>query len=187
MTTPDDHEGPDEVRAIRALAHPLRLALLELLRFEGPSTATALGQRLGESSGATSYHLRQLARYGFVEDAPHAGNRERWWRYRVRKLTVPGGEAGGVVGRTLLAELLAREARAVDRFLAAASRQPEWDEASFFFPRAYCLTAAELDEVRRGVERLLAPLRSADDEHAPAGARPIRIVAFGFPQEFEEI
>lgn len=85
--------------------------------------------------------------------APHAGNREWWWRYGERKLIVPGGEAGGVVGRTLLAELLVREARAVDRFLAAASRHPEWDEASFFLPRAYCLTAAKLDAVRRGVER----------------------------------
>ncbi len=66
---------------LRALAHPLRIRLLGLLRAEGPSTASRLGERVGESSGATSYHLRELARYGFVEDAPGLGTgRERWWR-----------------------------------------------------------------------------------------------------------
>lgn len=66
---------------MRALAHPLRGRLLGLLRLDGPSTATLLGQRVGESSGATSYHLRQLAVHGFVEDVEGAGRgRERWWR-----------------------------------------------------------------------------------------------------------
>ena len=55
-------------RSLKALAHPLRLELLELLRFEGPSTASALARRVGESSGATSYHLRQLARHGYIEE-----------------------------------------------------------------------------------------------------------------------
>ena len=68
-------------RVLRALAHPLRATLLGLLRAEGPSTASKLGQRLGESSGATSYHLRQLAGFGFVEEVPDQGTgRERWWR-----------------------------------------------------------------------------------------------------------
>ena len=70
-----------DARALRALAHPLRGRILGMLRLEGPSTATLLGYRLGESSGSTSYHLRQLASYGFVEDVPGEGNgRERWWR-----------------------------------------------------------------------------------------------------------
>jgi DNA-binding transcriptional ArsR family regulator len=68
-------------RTLRALAHPLRANLLGLLRAEGPSTASRLGQRLGESSGATSYHLRQLASFGLVEEVPGEGTgRERWWR-----------------------------------------------------------------------------------------------------------
>lgn len=70
-----------DVRALRALAHPLRNRLLGLLRLDGPSTATLLGRRVGESSGATSYHLRQLQAYGFVEEVPERGTgRERWWR-----------------------------------------------------------------------------------------------------------
>jgi DNA-binding transcriptional ArsR family regulator len=72
-------------RALRALAHPLRMALLGALRLDGPSTATRLADRLGESSGSTSYHLRQLAAFGFVEEVPDEGNgRDRWWRARHR-------------------------------------------------------------------------------------------------------
>lgn len=70
----------DDARTLRALAHPLRLKLLGLLRLDGPSTATLLGRRIGESSGATSYHLRELARFGFVAEVPGRGTgRERWW------------------------------------------------------------------------------------------------------------
>src|ERR671911_2321151 len=67
--------------SLRALAHPLRVRLLSLLRGQGPATATILGERLGESSGATSYHLRVLAEHGFVVDEPTRNRgRERWWR-----------------------------------------------------------------------------------------------------------
>ena len=66
---------------LHALAHPTRSRLVSLLRLEGPSTATALAQRLGTNSGQTSYHLRQLAEVGMVEEDTDRGNgRERWWR-----------------------------------------------------------------------------------------------------------
>ncbi|MEU9455220.1 helix-turn-helix domain-containing protein [Streptomyces sp. NPDC048277] len=70
-----------DARSLRGLAHPLRMQLLDALRFGGPATASQLAEKLGESSGATSYHLRQLAAHGFVEDAPERGKgRERWWK-----------------------------------------------------------------------------------------------------------
>lgn len=66
---------------VQALAHPVRMTLLRLLREDGPSTATALGERIGQSSGVTSYHLRVLAEAGIVEDDPDRGNRrDRYWR-----------------------------------------------------------------------------------------------------------
>ncbi|MGW9351901.1 ArsR/SmtB family transcription factor [Nocardiopsis flavescens] len=75
-----------DASALRGLAHPLRGRILDELIRNGPATATILGRRLGESSGATSYHLRQLSRYGFIDAAPgRSGGRERWWRIR------PGG------------------------------------------------------------------------------------------------
>ena len=84
-TPPKSSIDVRDPRALRALAHPLRGALLAALRMNGPSTATRLGDRLGESSGSTSYHLRQLAAFGFVEDVPdEGGGRERWWRARHR-------------------------------------------------------------------------------------------------------
>lgn len=76
-----DVVSPD-ARSLRGLAHPLRLQLLGLLRIDGPATATQLAARTGQSSGSTSYHLRQLAAYGFVlEDAERStGKRDRYWR-----------------------------------------------------------------------------------------------------------
>ena len=71
-----------EPREMRALAHPLRLRLLGLLRVEGPATATALADAVGEQPALVSYHLRQLDAYNFVEEAPELARdgRERWWR-----------------------------------------------------------------------------------------------------------
>lgn len=114
-------------RALRALAHPLRGTLLGLLRLEGPSTATLLAQRVGESSGATSYHLRQLAAYGFVEEILGAGTgRERWWRSLHRStswdtqefLDAPGG-------REVVEELSYRQLTQHSRMLAAHAEQRE--------------------------------------------------------------
>ncbi|WP_037805241.1 ArsR/SmtB family transcription factor [Streptomyces sp. NRRL F-2305] len=66
---------------MRALAHPVRVQLVGLLRKYGPSTATRLAERLGVNSGTASYHLRQLGAAGFVEEDTERGNaRERWWR-----------------------------------------------------------------------------------------------------------
>jgi DNA-binding transcriptional ArsR family regulator len=79
-------------RSLRALAHPLRLQLLGLLRSDGPATATQLAERTGQTSGATSYHLRQLAAYGFVaEDAERGNARDRWWRaaHRTTEFDLP--------------------------------------------------------------------------------------------------
>jgi DNA-binding transcriptional ArsR family regulator len=78
--------GAPGSHSLRGLAHPLRVRILALLREHGASTATRVAERLGESSGATSYHLRQLAAYGFVEDVPGRGaGRERWWRTVARR------------------------------------------------------------------------------------------------------
>jgi DNA-binding transcriptional ArsR family regulator len=176
----------DEVRSIRALAHPLRLKLLDLLRFEGPSTATLLARHIDESSGSTSYHLRLLARYGYVEEAPRKGNRERWWRYRERRVTLPAEQAGNLGERRLLAELLSREAYGLDRYLAERSHMPQWDEEAFFRSCALRLTVAEFGRLRQSLMQLLDGLRPADVEDAPVDAMPIRLLVFGFPQILEE-
>ncbi|MFD4230513.1 ArsR/SmtB family transcription factor [Streptomyces sp. NPDC058545] len=70
-----------DAKGLRALAHPVRVQLVGLLRKYGPSTATRLAERLGVNSGTASYHLRQLGAAGFVQEDTERGNaRERWWR-----------------------------------------------------------------------------------------------------------
>ncbi|MGC4986597.1 helix-turn-helix domain-containing protein [Streptomyces sp. DT193] len=82
MTEPQEPQVHSlDARSLRGLAHPLRMRLLDALRFGGPATASQLAEKLSESSGATSYHLRQLAAHHFIEDAPERGKgRERWWK-----------------------------------------------------------------------------------------------------------
>lgn len=120
-----------DAQALRALAHPLRMTLLAALRNDGPSTASRLADRLGESSGATSYHLRQLAANGFVEEVPGEGTgRERWWRALHRStrwdteefLAEPGG-------REVVDELTDRVVAQQRRLLAAfAAERDELDD-----------------------------------------------------------
>ncbi|WNV76783.1 helix-turn-helix domain-containing protein [Geodermatophilus sp. DSM 44513] len=148
-------------RVLRALAHPLRSALLGLLRSEGPSTASKLGQRLGESSGSTSYHLRQLAGFGLVEGVPGEGTgRERWWRARHRStrwstedvLDQPGG-------REVVEELVHLNLATQRRLLAAHAEHRErleepWRDATSLNDWALHLSptaARELVEELNGV------------------------------------
>jgi DNA-binding transcriptional ArsR family regulator len=172
-----------DVTAVRALAHPLRLRLLDLLRFEGPGTATTLAGRVGESSGSTSYHLRQLARHGFIEEAAgHTGGRERWWAHVEHRADV----AANADSRGLLGELLSREAYALDRYLSATPRDAGWDDAAFFQTKALMLTVDELAELSSVIDATLARFQSAAGEDAPPEALPVRVLAFGFPQASEK-
>ena len=126
-----------DVRALRALAHPLRGRLLGLLRLDGPSTATLLATRVGESSGSTSYHLRQLAAYGFVEELPdHGRGRERWWRARHRLTSwraeeVVAQEGGDAVQDELTRLQIAGHGRVLEAWLAQrAGLDPAWTAAA---------------------------------------------------------
>jgi len=88
MPTPANRTRPvTDPAVLKALAHPLRLRLYELLTARGPATASQLAEHVDEVAGLVSYHLHQLGRHGFVEEAPELGKdgRERWWR------VVPGG------------------------------------------------------------------------------------------------
>ena len=136
-----------DVRALRALAHPLRNRLLGLLRLDGPSTATLLGKRVGESSGSTSYHLRQLAAYGFVEEVPdHGTGRERWWRARHRMTSwqaeqVVGQEGGSEVQDEMTRLQITGHARVLDAWLEQREQLgPAWTTAASINDYALRLT-----------------------------------------------
>jgi DNA-binding transcriptional ArsR family regulator len=121
---PQDVVRPDP-RSLRALAHPLRLQLLGLLRADGPATASQLAARTGQSSGATSYHLRQLAEFGFVQEAEERGNaRDRWWRavHRSTEFDFPEDDSdqeGWALGEQYLRVVADTYARRLDAAIAA--------------------------------------------------------------------
>ena len=126
--------------AFRALAHPRRLALLGLLRIEGPLTATQAAVLLpGESSGSCSYHLRQLARYGLVEEAPGGKGRQRPWRATSLFTSWPDvAPTPELAAATAEFELLIAEQQfaRLARWIVSRSTEPaEWQEAASFGTR----------------------------------------------------
>jgi len=151
-----------------ALAHPLRFRILELLR-EGPSTASRLARRLGESRGSMSYHLRYLARAGTVEDMPAEGTgRERWWRRPEPLLLLPSGgdlEAQAIDQR-MLAVFFARDDDVRRRFVTGEPAAA-WRRAAFVGNWFVALAPQEADELAM---RLLAVVEEYRSRTPPAGA-----------------
>ena len=162
----------DDPAALRALAHPLRLRLLATLRVDGAATASILGRRLGESSGATSFHLRTLARHGFVEDDDSRGNgRERWWRasHTGTAWSLSDEDDARVeAGRGLTRQVARDHARSVEGFIDELDAWPRaWREAVEISDRWTTLTperlkamSAELHEV---IERYAAEPSEGED------------------------
>lgn len=169
---------------MRALAHPLRLTLLEVLR-EGPSTASRLARDLGESSGATSYHLRALAKAGLIEEAAGRGRgRERWWRRATRRILIPTGAVdpeGRALEARVRAVFLARDDDVLRRFHA---HEPEletsWREAAFVGNWSVELTADEVTALGRRILDLVAGLRRPATE-LPVGTRRVVVTFRALP------
>ncbi|MGH9243393.1 MAG: helix-turn-helix domain-containing protein [Acidimicrobiales bacterium] len=183
---PDDvSPGEDRERItlgpqnLRGLAHPLRLRLLGLLREDGPSTATKLAERVGQSSGATSYHLRQLADYGFITEDPERTNagRERWWKAAHRSTDLPKAEIRETPLETegFLRALAAELYHKIDAFITELQTMPEeWDESSTLSDTMLRLTAEEATELRRELHDLMRRYREdRPGVEAPAGAERV--------------
>ncbi|GAB2770552.1 winged helix-turn-helix domain-containing protein [Streptomyces daliensis] len=187
--TEDDLSLSPEAAADGALPeHEARTALLDLLAEVGAVTATEAAGRLGYSSGLCSFHLRQLARHGYIEEAPHNGGRARPWRLRRRDGRAAAGaggagenEGGGGDGLGDLARGL--EDESWQRWLAQrAEAPPEWRRDEAFSAVAY-LTPEEMGRVADAVRRALAPYQ--DREHRPLArpedARPVALISRLFP------
>ena len=178
-TPPEPRVDVSDVRALRALAHPLRNRLLALLRLHGPSTATLLGARVGESSGSTSYHLRQLAAHGFVEEVPDRGTgRERWWRARHRLTSWSTGEVVAQEGGAQVQdEMNLLQLSAQGRVLNAWWEQREelgddWTEAASLSDYALRLTPGQARALAEQLgEVVRAWLVAHPPERAAGGAR----------------
>jgi DNA-binding transcriptional ArsR family regulator len=142
---PHRRAAPEQMRAV---VHPVRMRIIDALRNDGPSTATKLAQRLGESSGSTSYHLRVLAQAGVIEEDPERGNgRERWWR-RVQPFYMPtdhedpDGRALEIAARLAHIE---RDEEALQRYILGFDSLPtEWNAAATTSSFPVYMTADEL-------------------------------------------
>jgi predicted ArsR family transcriptional regulator len=174
-------------RALRALAHPTRLALVGLLRREGPLTATRAGELLGQSSASASFHLRQLAKYGLVEEAGGGVGRERPWQATARFTSWPdvAEDPELAAASELLSSVLAeRYFEHLQRWLEARHREPRpWQEAAHFGDTLLYVTADELTELAAQenalVDRYLD--RQEHPELRPPGARLVTYLHLAFP------
>ena len=196
----DEHEGLEhevpgrsvsrltDPKALRAYAHPVRMTLIGLLRTRGPLTATQAARLTGESSGTCSFHLRQLAKYGLVEEAGGGVGREKPWRATAQYTSLeddaddPEAAAAGGLVRSVLADMyFERVSRWLDRRGQASA---QWRDAAQFGDRFLYLTAGELADLGTRIEELIDfyAEREVRPEARPEDARLISFLLFAFPE-----
>ena len=166
-------------RAIRALAHPARLAIIEALGPGEELTATELAAVTGLSPSATSYHLKALAKWGIVEAGEaRADGRDRPWKATGRSVTV----SARVPGSTAVAEVaimntfLDRNRAIATEFLEhQASEPPEWRDLLELASTDYWMTADEVAKAAQALRDVLAPYVQRRRDERPAGSRRVRI------------
>jgi DNA-binding transcriptional ArsR family regulator len=177
----------NDPKALRALAHPTRLALLGQLRIHGQLTATQAGELLGESSASCSFHLRQLAKYGLVEEAGGGQGRERPWRATTMFTSWPEVaddpkvEAAAGLLSSAVADIWFGNLR---RWIEVRPDEPEeWQRAAEFGDTPVYVTADELAELGQRTRALADAYlpRQADPELRPPGARLVSILHVAHP------
>ena len=173
-------------RALRAYAHPLRMSLVGLLRSNGPFTATRAAELTGESVASCSYHLRILAKYGLVEEAPGGRGREKPWRATARYTEWPEysedatvAEAAGALSAAVAELHFERVSRSMENRHALPK---EWREAEQFSDSLLHLTPAELTELGERIDALLRPYeeRASDPSLRPEGTRAVSILRMAY-------
>jgi len=177
----------EDAQALKALAHPLRMDLLEAVTFNGALTATEVAEIVGESPANCSWHLRQLAKYGYLEEVPGARGRQRPWRRTSSGMqwddTAEDPEVEEA-SRALTDVFVNRE---VGRIQEAMHRpQPAgWEEHAIAIQSITWLTADELDVLTDELTGVLMRHRGRieNPDERPASSRPVRLLALGAPDD----
>ena len=189
MTSPETPQDRAlDLTSLKALAHPLRVSIVDTLSVHGQSTASGLAQRLGESSGATSYHLRQLEKHGFVREVEGKGTgRERWWE------RVPGGivlrpddfvetpselDAYRLLSRQFVGSAAARLTDFVDH-PDLVSR--EWMDVVHLSTANLRLTPEQLGKLVGAFEEYVLPIIDGFRGQEQSGAVPVQVQFNAFP------
>ncbi|PKI93168.1 transcriptional regulator [Actinomycetales bacterium SN12] len=156
--TIDDAQGRTlEPSALKALAHPLRVRIYDLLSERGPQTASSLAALIGETSGATSYHLRALAAHDLIRELPERGTaRERWWERPRGRITMPGpaeamSPSNRAAAQIVTTEFLRlRHQTLMDYVNRPESEQPEgWKDAGLIITTMLDITPGQMAELRQ--------------------------------------
>jgi DNA-binding transcriptional ArsR family regulator len=180
----------DDARTLRALAHPVRIALVEALSIGGPMTATEVGEQIGETPTTCSFHLRQLAKYGFVEEAGGGKGRSRPWRMTSigHSIASTHDDPETAIAASTLVRLI-RE-RQLDRYRnwreTQATYPREWRDAASDSEFVFYLTAQELDDLNNELLALLRPRvleRLTNPSERPPGSVPVEMLIFSYPME----
>jgi hypothetical protein len=175
-------------RTLRAYAHALRMRLIGLLRSEGAMTATQAAARLDDNVPNCSFHLRQLAKYGFAERVPGADGRERPWRATAQDTSWDDDSddpAMKAATDQLNSVLLALFVQHAQDYLAVRGDEPvEWRAAAGFGDALVHVTAPELRALTEELDALLARYdeRVADPAARPPGSRPVHIIRMELPR-----
>lgn len=157
--------------ALKAYAHPLRLEMIRYLGDHGPQTATSLAKALGESTGQTSYHLRQLEKHGLVEeDVGRGKGRERWWRATSFSVDVPALTDPSAVpaARLMLSTMVRHRAEALLHWVNRDSVPEGW-EAATHHSSTLALTPEELARLNEAVEAAMEPFERLGRERRESG------------------
>ncbi|MFD0691182.1 winged helix-turn-helix domain-containing protein [Actinomadura fibrosa] len=176
-------------RQVRLLAHPLRQRIAEVMR-RGPVSSTTLARELGESTGATSYHLRRLAEHGFIEEVPGRGRgRERWWRHvpadrRLPPYSRQSPEMREAVGEVTRLEF-ANELDLLARFERVRDDLGPWADALLFSFSTVTLTPDQLRPFFEEYIALLYRYKNADED-PPPDARTLVVRFLAFPEITDE-
>ncbi|GAB3938303.1 helix-turn-helix domain-containing protein [Micromonospora vulcania] len=176
-----------EPQALRALAHPVRLAILEHLQRHGPATATGLAPHVGATPSVVSWHLRHLATFGLVTDWDGAtSRRERWWQAVARgfRFTPPENAEGQAATQQLRGEIFARLAEVPQQWLLQDEPRldSEWRGLAGTSDTRFVATADELRQLEESIEELIAPFVRRKEESAPADARIVRMLRYLLPE-----
>jgi DNA-binding transcriptional ArsR family regulator len=177
-----------DARTMRALAHPMRIALLELLRREGELTASRAAELLNDSPGNMSWHLQTLAKYGFVEEAGGGRGRSRPWRVVTLSIDIKTALSNDPeqVAASDAVEATFREFHNMRLQEWGSQRHAysdQWRQAAFYSGAVTYLTAEEMDQLSHDVTKLLEAYsnRTGPGGERPPDALPVQFVAYGHP------
>ena len=177
-------------RGLRALAHPLRLALLDHLMSFGEQTAAQCAQAVGSTTSNCSYHLRALGRAGLVEPATSADGRERPGRATATGLSYGPADPARSPAAAGAALVIDELSLARDEELTRQGRRrhdaqpPDWRAAEAYHDYRLRLTAAELTDLTGEIDRLVRRFIGMTRRDAPedADVAVLRLLAFRHPQ-----